>query len=163
MRPGPGQVLHFSEDPTMTRFVPHVAATARQGEAYLWAVDASRAPDYWSPRQCPRAMAWVTAGTSDLDRERIMGAGCGGRVHAIEYGWLAAIRSVTLYAYRLRADRFRPFGSPEPHAQSSPAPWVSAASACATRGHSRPKVELRERAAVRLLRRRHLGCGNGAV
>ena len=27
MRPEPGQVLHFSEDPTITRFVPHVAAT----------------------------------------------------------------------------------------------------------------------------------------
>lgn len=23
MRPAPGEVLHFSEDPTITRFVPH--------------------------------------------------------------------------------------------------------------------------------------------
>jgi hypothetical protein len=27
MRPAPGEVLHFSEDPTITRFEPHVAAT----------------------------------------------------------------------------------------------------------------------------------------
>ena len=39
MRPAPGEVLHFSEDPTITRFVPHVAATARQPQAYVWAVD----------------------------------------------------------------------------------------------------------------------------
>jgi len=27
VRPEPDQVLHFSEDPTITRFTPHVAAT----------------------------------------------------------------------------------------------------------------------------------------
>jgi hypothetical protein len=109
-------VLHFSEDPTIRRFVPHVAVTAQQPEAYVWAVDHARAPDYWFPRQCPRAMAWVCDTTSDVDRDRIIGAGCGDRVHAIEYGWLEALRHVRLFAYRLPADRFRPFGSPEQHA-----------------------------------------------
>lgn len=112
MRPEPGQVLHFSEDPTITHFVPHVAATAQQPGAYVWAVDHDRAPDYWFPRQCPRAMAWVNPTTTDLDRERIIGAGCGDRVHAIEYGWLDAMRTAKLFAYRLPADRFRPFGTP---------------------------------------------------
>jgi Family of unknown function (DUF6886) len=110
MRPTPGQVLHFSEDPTITRFLPHVAATARQPEAYVWAVDASRAPDYWFPRQCPRAMAWVTEGTSSADRDRILGPGGGDRIHVIEYGWLSAMRSVRLFAYRLAASAFRSFG-----------------------------------------------------
>ena len=109
-------MLHFSEDPTIRRFVPHVAATAQQAQAYVWAVDHDRAPAYWFPRQCPRAMAWSRATTSEVDRTRIIGAGCGDRVHAIEYGWLDAIRTVRLYAYRLPADRFRPFGAPEPHA-----------------------------------------------
>jgi hypothetical protein len=110
MRPEPGQVLHFSEDPTIERFLPHVAATAQQPEAYVWAVDHERAPDYWFPRQCPRAMAWVRAGTSDVDRDRIIGAGCGNRVHAIEYAWWSAMRTTRLYAYRLPAGAFRPFG-----------------------------------------------------
>jgi hypothetical protein len=110
MRPEPGQVLHFSEDPTIERFVPHVAATAHQPQAYVWAVDQERSPDYWFPRQCPRAMAWVRDGTTDADRERIIGAGCGIRVHAIEYAWWEAMRSTRPYAYRLPADRFRPFG-----------------------------------------------------
>jgi hypothetical protein len=30
--------LHFSEDPTITEFVPDVAATARLPEAYVWAL-----------------------------------------------------------------------------------------------------------------------------
>lgn len=116
MRPKPGEVLHFSEDPTITRFVPHVAPTSQQPEAYVWAVDAVTAPAYWFPRQCPRAMAWATPGSAPADRDRILGPGGGRRVHAVEYGWLEAMRTVRLYAYRLPADRFRPFGSPEPHA-----------------------------------------------
>ena len=64
MRPEPGQVLHFSEDPSITGFAPHVAATSQQPEAYVWAVDAGQAPSYWFPRDCPRAMAWVVDGTT---------------------------------------------------------------------------------------------------
>jgi hypothetical protein len=106
MRPSPGEVLHFSEDPTIEVFRPHVAKTAQQATAYVWAVGHDRAPDYWFPRQCPRAMAWVGPSTTPHDRERIIGAGSGTRVHAVEYGWLDAMRSVMLYAYRLPADAF---------------------------------------------------------
>ncbi len=115
MRPRPGEVLHFSEDPTISRFAPHVAATAGPDEPYVWAVDHARCPDYWFPRQCPRAMAWVTPSTSDHDRERIIGAGAGQRVHAVEYGWLDGMRTARLWAYRLPATAFQPFGDP-PHA-----------------------------------------------
>ncbi|GAA1975710.1 DUF6886 family protein [Amycolatopsis minnesotensis] len=110
MRPEPGQVLHFSEDPSIARFVPHVAATARQPDAFVWAVDAARSPDYWFPRQCPRAMAWATPSTTDDDRARFLGPGAGERVHAVEYGWLEAMRTVRLFAYRFPAERFVPMG-----------------------------------------------------
>ena len=109
-------MLHFSEDPTITRFTPHVARTAQQPEAYVWAVDHGRAPDYWFPRDCPRAMAWVLDTTSPRDRDCIIGAGCGRRVHTIEFEWLPALQDTRLYAYRLPAGSFRPFGEPEPHA-----------------------------------------------
>jgi hypothetical protein len=122
MRPAPGELLHFSEDPSITRFVPHVAATAQQPEAYVWAVDHDRAPDYWFPRHCPRCLAWVTPTTSEADRERIIGAGSGQRVHAIEYDWLDAIRNVRLYAYRLPAEPFHRFGTPEPHCHVATVP-----------------------------------------
>jgi len=111
VRPEPGQVLHFSEDPTITRFVPHVAPTSSEREAYVWAVGHDRCPDYWFPRACPRAMAWTGPGTTDADRDRIVGPGCGDRVHAVEYGWLEAMRTVALYAYRLPAAPFGPVGA----------------------------------------------------
>lgn len=124
MRPKPGHVLHFSEDPTIVRFEPHVAATAQQPEAYVWAVDAEHAPSYWFPRQCPRGMAWIGPGTSRADRERIIGAGGGERVHAIEYGWLDRIRHARVFAYRFAADEFVPFGEPRPHAFVATKPVV---------------------------------------
>ena len=115
MRPDPGEVLHISEDPTITVFVPHTARTAQQVDAVVWAVDGERAPDYWFPRQCPRAMAWRTARTAEADAERILGPGGGRRVHAVEYGWLERIRTVELFAHRLPAETFEPFGD-ESHA-----------------------------------------------
>jgi hypothetical protein len=121
MRPAPGEVLQFSEDPTITRFVPHVAATSTETAPYVWAVGRDRAPDYWFPRQCPRAMAWALPETTDADRLSILGPGGGSRVHAVEYRWLEAIRRARLYAYRLPADRFRAVGDAE-HAMVATAP-----------------------------------------
>jgi hypothetical protein len=122
MRPAAGEVLHFSEDPAITGFAPHVAATAREPDPYVWAVDAEQAPSYWFPRHCPRAMAWVGPRTTVDDRERIIGPGGGERVHAVEYGWLDRMRTVRLYAYRLPAGPFRPIGEPRPHAMVATEP-----------------------------------------
>ena len=82
-----------------------MAVTERQPNAYVWAVDAAHAPSYWFPRQCPRMLAWVQASTTDADRT-LLGAP---RVHAIEYGWLDAMRTTRIYAYRFAPKDFRPF------------------------------------------------------
>jgi hypothetical protein len=116
MRPATGEVLHFSEDPTIERFRPHVAATSTETTPYVWAVDAVQAPAYWFPRDCPRMLAWAGPHTTVEDRERVLGPGGGDRVHVVEYGWLDRIRTVRLYAYRLPADAFRPIGAPRPYA-----------------------------------------------
>jgi hypothetical protein len=123
MRPAPGEVLHFSEDPTIELFEPHVAATAAETTAYVWAVDARNAPSYWFPRQCPRAMVWARSSTTAADRDRILGPG-GPRVHAIEYGWLKTMQTTKVYAYRFAADTFVPIASPgaDPHAMVSTEP-----------------------------------------
>ncbi|GAA0541811.1 hypothetical protein GCM10010172_24020 [Paractinoplanes ferrugineus] len=124
MRPNPGEVLHFSEDPTIKRFIPHVAATSAETTPYVWAVDARNAPSYWFPRQCPRAMAWIRDSTTPDDRARLIGAGCGSRAHAIEYGWLDAMRTTTVYTYRFAATAFAPIASPgsDPHAMVATEP-----------------------------------------
>ncbi len=97
-----GVVFHFSEDPTIPRFEPHVAATAADETPLVWAIDADNAPLYWFPRDCPRACAW--GGPHDL-----LGPGTH-RVHAIEFGWLAAMQHTTVYRYRLPDETFRSLG-----------------------------------------------------
>lgn len=114
VRPAEGEALHFSEDPTISEFIPHVASTARIPRAYVWAVDAPRSPAYWFPRQCPRVLAWAVADSTGADVARILGPSGATRVHAVEYGWLERMRAVALYAYRLPAGSFRPFTEPEP-------------------------------------------------
>jgi hypothetical protein len=115
-------VLHFSEDPTISSFVPHVAPTSQTAQAYVWAVDHDRCPDYWFPRQCPRAMAWVMPATTPEYRVTILGPGGGQRVHAIEYGWLEAIRTAQVYAYRLPAAAFRYIDPEDRHAMVATEP-----------------------------------------
>ena len=82
VRPPAGELLHFSEDPSITIFRPHVAATARDTQPFVWALDFDQAPSYWFPRDCPRVLTWASASTTTLDRERFLGASS--RVHAIE-------------------------------------------------------------------------------
>lgn len=45
-------------------------------------------------------------------------------MHAIEYGWLEAMRTVRLYAYRLPATDFHPIGTPVPNAHVATKPVV---------------------------------------
>ncbi|BCJ53558.1 hypothetical protein Asp14428_50330 [Actinoplanes sp. NBRC 14428] len=107
MRPPAGQVLHFSEDPHITRFAPPGSLSP-----YVWALNAEQAPAYWFPRDCPRVLAWPGPRTTVADRGLLQDH----RVHAIEYGWLGRLRTVLLYAYRFDARPFRPLGTPDPYA-----------------------------------------------
>ncbi|MBA2308744.1 MAG: hypothetical protein H0W01_05455 [Pseudonocardiales bacterium] len=45
---------HFSEDPTITEFVPRTGAPGAPDECLVWAIDDEHAPAYWFPRDCPR-------------------------------------------------------------------------------------------------------------
>ena len=92
-------------------------------------------------------MAWVATGTSERDRELILGPGGVGRVHVVEYGWLERMRTAELFAYRLPATSFRPFGEPTPHAHVSTEVVVPLGPAEAVgdlfRLHEEAEIELR--------------------
>ena len=114
-----GVVFHFSEDPAIKEFTPHVARTAADPRPLVWAVGQDRVPDYWFPRQCPRAMAWVTPGTTEQDRRYLLGPGRHRRVHAVEYRWLERITTCKLFCYSLPADSFELIKGEAPHAYIS--------------------------------------------
>ena len=102
---GPHALWHVSENPAITRFVPHVSATAASPERRVWAVDTRHLPLYWFPRDCPRGAFWATPETTASDRGLLAGAS---RVHLVEERWVDPMRSTRVVAYRLPEDTFAP-------------------------------------------------------
>jgi hypothetical protein len=135
---------HFSEDPSLSRFLPRPPAANPDGRPLVWAIDTRHAPMFWFPRDCPRGCIWPVSSTTQEDREVFFGQTAAGRVHVMEAGWLDRMRACRLYAYRLPAGPF------EPHAVGGY--WVSAEQADAIERvviddlvgrHARAAIELR--------------------
>ncbi|MET0663174.1 MAG: DUF6886 family protein [Ilumatobacteraceae bacterium] len=111
------ELFHFSHDPGIRQFVPHVPPTNPTHEPAVWAIDAAHAPLYWFPRNCPRVTAWAR---DDAERAAFREAftTTASRLHAIELGWLPAMSTTVLFRYRFDAATFRPW--PEAAGQ-----WIS--------------------------------------
>jgi hypothetical protein len=105
---GPFALWHFSEDPSLSRFLPHTPATNPHDPPMVWAVDSRHAPLFWFPRDCPRGCIWPVSTTTPQDRERFFGQTAATRVHVMEADWLGRVRDCRLYAYRMPAGPFRP-------------------------------------------------------
>jgi hypothetical protein len=109
------EVLHFSEDPSIERFMPHVPSTNPTQQPMVWAIDAEHAPLYWFPRDCPRVACWYGP---DTDRDRAqaaIGVTDARRVHAVEARWMQRIGDADLFVYRLPAAGFRPWSDADGH------------------------------------------------
>jgi hypothetical protein len=103
---GPHALWHYSEDPGIEVFRPHVARTSMEDDELVWAVDTRHAPMYWFPRDCPRGCVWAVSTTTDDDRYRFFGHTAATRLHVIESAWLEPMRTARLYAYRLPEETF---------------------------------------------------------
>jgi hypothetical protein len=102
----PSELYHFSEDPSITRFEPHIAATSIHPEPVVWAIDADHADIYYFPRNCPRVTFYAGLETTNEDVERFLGFTSARRVSAIESAWLPAMRETSLHRYVFPADGF---------------------------------------------------------
>lgn len=111
-------VHHFSEDPSIERFEPHVPKTNPMQPAAVWAIDPEHAPLYWFPRDCPRATAWPR---HPADRSMFENAltTSGSRLHAIEFAWLERMQTVQLYRYDFDPASFSKW-------VEAPGQWISA-------------------------------------
>lgn len=104
-------LYHFSEDPSIERFEPHIAKTSViQDEAFVWAIDDWHAPMYYTPRDCPRACFWAGEGTTMEDRERWLHGLEARFVMCIESAWLERLRTAVVYRYALPETPFTSMG-----------------------------------------------------
>jgi hypothetical protein len=100
-------LLHYSEKPDISVFKPHVARTAAETEAFVWAIDEEHAPSFWFPRDCPRACCWLGDRSPSDPAKALLGMGASHRMHAIELVWLERMRACKLYVYRFDPAPFR--------------------------------------------------------
>ena len=108
------RLFHFSDDPTITRFVPRsvqVPSARGPGADWLngplvWAIDDWHQPMYLFPRDCPRILIWETAHTSPADRKQWLGASDARIVAHIERRWLERVEREALERYELPAESF---------------------------------------------------------
>ena len=98
---GPPALWHVSEDPALSRFEPHRAATAIADEPLVWAIDTRHLPLYWFPRACPRCTFWAGDRTTGADVAAFLGGDRAARVHVIEAGWLERVATTELHVYRM--------------------------------------------------------------
>lgn len=101
---------HFSEDPTIEVFEPHVPATNPTQAPAVWAIDADHAPLYWFPRDCPRVTVWPS---DDAELFRSTFGTTAPRLHVMEFVWVERMASTQLHRYDFDASSFRPWADAE--------------------------------------------------
>jgi hypothetical protein len=109
------RLFHFSENPSITRFVPRpvlVPAVRPPGNEWLngplvWAIDGWHQPMYLFPRDCPRILVWPTARTTERDRKEIWGTASHRMIAFVERRWLPMLRETSLYRYEVPPTRFQ--------------------------------------------------------
>jgi hypothetical protein len=99
-------LYHFSEDPSIARFIPRGATYDPASEPLVWGIDADHAPLYFFPRDCPRVCFRPSSGSSPEDIERFLALTTASRVIVVEGGWIDRIRRTTLYRYLLPSSGF---------------------------------------------------------
>jgi hypothetical protein len=105
-------LLHYSENPDIQVFAPHIPASSPHNPPRVWAVDEAHAPGFWFPRQAPRATCWsIGKPVTEIGRT-LIGMGASGRMHAIELDWLERMRACKMYVYRFDAAPFEIYDVP---------------------------------------------------
>ncbi len=108
------RLFHFSEDPSIERFVPRpvrVPSERPPGREWLngplvWAIEDAYQAMYLFPRECPRVLYWPTAATTDADRDRWWGHRTARFVAAVEWAWVDRLATGSLMRYEMPASSF---------------------------------------------------------
>ncbi len=93
------RLFHFSEDPSIEVFTPHVPATNPTQPPLVWAIDELHQSAYWFPRDCPRVTVWTVDDDVEVFQHRYGTEAS--RLHAVEECWRRAIESTVLHRYEL--------------------------------------------------------------
>jgi hypothetical protein len=100
------ELYHFSEDPSIERFVPRAPRRHPDAEPMIWAIDAWHSPLYFVPSDCPRVCFWPLPTTSAADLRRFWSGTDARMVVTIEHAWIERLLTIPIYRYRLPDETF---------------------------------------------------------
>jgi len=108
------RLSHFSDDGEIALFEPRPVRTPvkrPEGQEWLngplvWAIDEAHEILYLFPRECPRILIWPTSCSTAQDRTAWMGSTEARAVAYVEAGWMARIRSATIWRYGMPSGAF---------------------------------------------------------
>ena len=105
-------MYHYSEDPAITRFTPHVPATNPAMPPMVWAIEPAYAPLYWFPRDCARVTVWA----HDVAQRAVLRdrwSSTAPRVHFAAVDDEPWVRATRLYEYAFAPEPFAPWSDAE--------------------------------------------------
>lgn len=108
----PGVLLHYSEDPSISTFAPHVPRSNPTAAAAVWAIDPGHAPLYWFPRDCPRVAVWANTAEQRV-RLATRFQTSTDRLQVVPVGWRDEMRACRLFEYRFDPEPFAPWPDAE--------------------------------------------------
>jgi hypothetical protein len=100
------RLYHFSENPSITEFVPR-PAKHWNNEQYVWAVEEEHALHYYFPRNCPRVIYWAGEGITQEDIDTFFRYTTARKIIVLEKKWYAKIKNAQLYQYEFPVESFR--------------------------------------------------------
>lgn len=103
------KLLHFSEESSITKFVPRVKENRRDMPPVVWAIDEAHEHTFYFPRECPRIFYTRTDDLTEEDRIRFFGQTTTRMVATVEKDWYQRIRNATIYRYTFPGESFELF------------------------------------------------------
>ena len=99
-------LYHFSEEPSIQRFVPRPPLARPEVEPMVWTIHEDYQQIYWLPRDCPRIYFRPLPETTSEDLKRFWTGAAGHLVLAIEASWLQRLQTTQLYRYTMPPESF---------------------------------------------------------
>jgi hypothetical protein len=102
-------LYHFSENPSIERFLPLPNQNNKEMPPVVWAIDEEHSPHYFFPRECPRVIFSRSESLSKEDERLFFSQSSARRIIAVELNWISRIQQTTLYKYTFDSAGFKLF------------------------------------------------------
>ena len=102
------RLSHFSEEPSITPFRPHVSPTSSERKPFVRAIDETHARVIGSHAIVRAPVAGRAKHRCAKPEPPFLDWACPRRLHAIEGGWLPRVRACRLFVYEFEPAHFIP-------------------------------------------------------